>query len=180
MLYFITTLEHWRREQYFWSLRWNTLGSTYEDTLLTAKDIRPQYFGIRIKSYIDGKETIYYPDSRRYGWYFVSLLVLVFCILCVFAAQAAIYYLRWQLSILSIISPQEQWIASGISGAQIILCNYLYSSIAMRTTEWENHRLEVHFERALIGKRPSELVCFIVHVIYTLFCFSKNCDIPVL
>ncbi len=105
-----------------------------------------------MKSFVDGKETIYFSDSRRFGLYAVSYFVVFLCILLAFAAHACIYYSRLRLSYIDAIAPSEQWIASLINGAQIILFNYLFSAIAMKITEWENHRLERHFERALIGK----------------------------
>jgi hypothetical protein len=151
MGYVITMMQYWKREQQLNSLKWNTLGSTFQDELMAAHDFRPQFYGVRIKSYVDGTDILYFPPSKRNFLYLASSFIVLICIAVVLIAGAAIYYVRWRISY-TIVAPYEQWVASGITACQIILCSNIFSLIVGDITEWENHRHEKDFETSLIGK----------------------------
>jgi hypothetical protein len=136
----ITAVQWWRKKQYMLGLKWNTLGSDMETRM--KGHVRYQFQGIHIKSPIDGKEMLYYPASRRWQCYFLSFVILVICICAALVGVGAIYYYARPRISDTIVAPYEQWVISGGTALQIMICNYLYYYIALFSTDWENHRLE--------------------------------------
>ncbi len=151
MVYVITMIQYWKREQQLNSLKWNTLGSSFHDEILAAHDFRPQFYGVKIKSYVDGSDILYFPSSKRFVLYMASTFVLLICIAVVLIAIMATYFARLQISH-TIVAPYEQWVASGITGIQIVVCSNIFSVIVWDITEWENHRHDKEFESSVIGK----------------------------
>ena len=151
MGYVITMIQFWKREEKINALKWNTMGCSFRDDLLAAHDFRPQFYGVKMKSYVDGTDILYYPSSKRSALYVASSFAMILCIAFVLIAIMATYYARLQVSH-TIVAPYEQWVASGITAFQIIICSSMFSLVSWDITEWENHRHDKEFEKSLISK----------------------------
>lgn len=146
----ITAVQLWRKKQFLFGMQWNTIGS---DLATRLRDhTRYQFNGSRIKSPVDGKEILYYPASRRLQYYILSFLLFAICICASLAGAGAIYYYGRPRVSRTLVSPYEQWVVSGGTALQIMLCNYIYYYVALASTDWENHRMEKDFVNSLSGK----------------------------
>jgi hypothetical protein len=165
----IFTIEKWRRKQFKYALKWNTLYS--DDDKYLQDHARYPYTGQLIRSFVDGNEMIFFPASHRHILYIISIFFLILCIGLTLLALAAIYYYaRYELLQLTILQQGvhstddnnnnnnnsyqylHQWIISAGTVIQLMVCNRWYYFIAYMTTEWENHRLDQEFVVSLSSK----------------------------
>lgn len=146
----IMALQSWRRKQQFLALKWNTLGT---DTETLLKDhTRFQFYGVQIRSYIDGRETLYFPQYKRIYFYILSFFIFILSAAATLGSAGLIYYYARPRITRTIVAPYEQWVISGGTALQIMVCNHLYYYFALFTTEWENHRTEGAFVNSLSCK----------------------------
>ncbi|KAF0716863.1 Aste57867_2628 [Aphanomyces stellatus] len=84
----------------------------------------------------------------------MSFVVVFLMVLIVLVALAGLFYLKY-LS-LKLTSPTlKQWASIGVSALnsiQIQVLNFVYSMVAKRLNDWENHRTDIEFENHLINK----------------------------
>lgn len=146
----ITCMQVWKKKQYMLSLRWNTIGCELQTRL--SDHTRFQYYGTRMKSYVDGKEILFFSPKLRIGFYVLSGIVFVLCVCATLVGVAAIYYYgRWRL-IDTIVEPYQQWVTSAGVALQIAWCNGMFYQVAYFFTDLENHRMEREFYVSLSGK----------------------------
>jgi uncharacterized protein YoxC len=137
-------LEYWKRTESEWAMKWGTLG--YEDT----ETDRPDFRGQRIKSYIDGKDVVYFSSAKRNQYVMQSLLVVALLIAAVVGLVASIYVIRFAIQ--PYIGTNAQTVASVANSIQILIANAVYTFLATALTNRENHRTETQYEDSLISK----------------------------
>jgi hypothetical protein len=109
-----------------------------------------------IKSPIDGSEMSYFPRNEFLFRIFISTNIISVLIVVVLAVVAGIFLLRIILSSTSALTVGGVQlggiITALINAVQIQVLNAIYNTVAIRLTEYENHRTNTAYEDALIGK----------------------------
>lgn len=94
-----------------------------------------------IDSFVDGSKIRYYPSRSRNKHFQKSISVVGFLIVLVLGCVASIYVVRFTI-VGEIGTIGAQVVASVANAVQIQVLNYIYTSMAMRFTEKENHRTD--------------------------------------
>ena len=94
-----------------------------------------------ISSYIDGSKIRYFSSKLRNTNVKQSVGVVGSLILLVVGIVVSIYIIRFTITD-SVGAVGAQVVASVANAIQIQILNYVYSSIAIRCTERENHRTD--------------------------------------
>jgi hypothetical protein len=128
---------------------------------------RPQFTGVKEKrrNPVTGEMEKYYPKSRRYMKYLTTATVVGLMIGLVIAVIISIilYRLAIRVALFKLGDSPESTArkSSGIVSAitasilnliTIILLNILYGKLAVKLTDWENHRKESEYESQLAFK----------------------------
>jgi hypothetical protein len=125
-------------------------------TFLSLPSFRPEFDGEMIKSPIDGSEMSYFPRNEFLFRIFISTNIISVLIVVVLAVVAGIFLLRIILSSTSALTVGGVQlggiITALINAVQIQVLNAIYNTVAIRLTEYENHRTNTAYEDALIGK----------------------------
>jgi hypothetical protein len=143
-LWGIIMLEFWKRKESEWAMKWGTLGCE------STESVRSEYEGGSIKSYVDGRDIVYFSKSEKNRLAAQSMLGIVALICLVVGAVASIYVIRFTLQ--PFIGSSAQTIASCINSIQIQIASMIYYSLAIALNDKENHRTETMHEDALISK----------------------------
>lgn len=143
-LWAVVMLEFWKRQEKLTALKWGMIG--FEDSEIT----RPEYRGIKKKSYIDGKETLHFSSKKRYGLIWQSNIIIWALIAVVIGVVISIYLIRNALS--GEMGTGAQSVASILNAAQIQIFNFLFQFLAAVLTNRENHRTDTQYEDAMIAK----------------------------
>lgn len=143
-------LEFWKRKENITSMRWGTVGFESEE------QDRPEFKGIQGISPVTGNSMHYFPSDQFAFRVTVSVTIISTLILIVIGIVIGIFVLR------IFMSQSRQFTVSGINLASIIaaiinavqiqVLNFLYGSIAIFLTSYENHRTDTAYEDALIAK----------------------------
>lgn len=143
-------LEFWKRKQSFYSMKWGMVG--YEE----EEQDRPQFVGELRPSPVDGKQYLYFDKTEEQKRASQSFIVITGFIIVVIAVVACIFLLKL------ILSQKKAFIINGIETASIIaalanaiqiqVMNVIYGGIAIRLTDYENHRTDTEYEDSLIAK----------------------------
>eukprot|EP00601_Ochromonadales_sp_CCMP2298_P007360 CAMPEP_0173208830 /NCGR_PEP_ID=MMETSP1141-20130122/22749_1 /TAXON_ID=483371 /ORGANISM="non described non described, Strain CCMP2298" /LENGTH=736 /DNA_ID=CAMNT_0014135355 /DNA_START=177 /DNA_END=2384 /DNA_ORIENTATION=+ len=143
-------LEYWKRKEKEHAMKWGMVG--FEDT----EQDRPEFEGEPSISPIDGSKMLYFPSSVLAFRMGVSASTILLCIVAVLGIVAALIGLRLGLTAsdaLVVGGVSTGSIVAGVTNAVVIqVLNALYSSVAIRLTEYENHRTDTEYEDFLIGK----------------------------
>ncbi len=142
----IVMLEYWKRCESETAMRWGMLD--YESLELD----RPEFKGDLIKSYINGKDMLYFPVSKAQKRLAVSQSVITTFIMCVIGVVAGIYVLRFSLQKKDSSAPYASVVASILNTVQITIFNMIYQVIALKLTDRENHRTDTLYEDSMIVK----------------------------
>jgi hypothetical protein len=163
--YCIFIFQKWKREEQLYSLKWNSshqieaINKANHHT--SNNDIRPEFFGAIIPSFINGKPIVYYNRSFFFGkircffGLFLSLAIFLVCVLGVLVSFAGIYYGRYQLRkhYQGDLGGYVQYIASGGTGLVIIVYCSIFKYVNYMITEFENHRTNQNYYLSLTGER---------------------------
>ncbi|RQM18871.1 hypothetical protein DD237_007498 [Peronospora effusa] len=103
-------LENWKRLNSRETLRWGT--AHFSETV----NLRPQFYGERIPSPINGKSTRYFPPREKLKRVAYSWVVISFLILIVFVIVSSIFVLTYDLT-------------KGDDSDKLVLDDYKYGSI---------------------------------------------------
>tara|TARA_A100001015_G_scaffold317867_1_gene435968 strand:+ start:1380 stop:3443 length:2064 start_codon:yes stop_codon:yes gene_type:complete len=162
----------WKRSEYTDALYWGQTDFKDHEMVL------PEFRGEVIKSFIDGKETIYFdPWIKTFNRY-TSVAAVIGLVMISIATVSYIYVLKNEVLSGMIGMVNAQYIASALSGLQIATYNALYSSIAIFLTEYENHRTGSQFEDAMISKLfVFQFVNNYASCFYIAF-VAKNLEVP--
>jgi hypothetical protein len=144
-LWSISMLEFWKRSQSIQAMKWGMLDFEQDEP------DRPEYKGDRIKSFIDGKEMTYFPDTQRSRLFAMSQSVIYTFISIVIGVVAGIYSMRYVLQTQS-LGPYASTVASVVNTIQITIFNVLYQFVAVKLTNLENHRTNTNYQDSLIVK----------------------------
>lgn len=116
---------------------------------------RPEFQGEDRFSYIDGKPMKYYPPADKAKKVMHSCFVILGMILLVIGCVSVIFYLQYRVN--SDVDDDSNK-ASGntavslASAIQIMILNSVYSGMAIKLTDGENHRTDTEYDDSLIGK----------------------------
>lgn len=143
-------LEYWKRKEKTAAMRWGTVGCEDEE------QARPEFEGELVAHPVTGQPLRYFPRREFLFRVFVSSQVIAVLVLVVVGVVAAIFTLR------IFLSRMRQLVVGGMQTASIItalinavqiqVLNAIYTSIAIRLTDYENHRTNTEYEDALIAK----------------------------
>jgi hypothetical protein len=143
-LWGILMLEFWKRQESDWAMKWGTLGCEM------MEPDRANFEGVSIKSYVNGKDMIYFSREKQNRFIQQSILSVFAFVAMVVGAIASIYVIRFTIQ--PIVGPYAQTIASGINSVQIQGASMLYYALAVSLNDRENHRTETLYEDSLIAK----------------------------
>ncbi|KDO33291.1 hypothetical protein SPRG_02100 [Saprolegnia parasitica CBS 223.65] len=151
-------LEYWKRRNAVIRLEWGMDGFEEEE-----KD-RAEFEGEEIESPIDGSKMRYFSPEVRTKRVLASLLLIFALILLVIGAVASIFVFRifaergrplYEYTTLRMNGkdvPLASPIASTLNAIQIQVMNGIYTTIAVRLNNYENHRTDTEYEDNLIAK----------------------------
>eukprot|EP01032_Pedospumella_encystans_P010538 gene10538-12308_t len=140
----ILMLEYWKRQESFTAMQWGM--SEFEQ----EEPVRPEFKGHPIKSFIDGRDTLYFPPEEQMDNMAGSGSVVGAYMLLVLGVVASIYVLRF--SIEHQVGTNASTIASILNTIQITVFNYIYRGIVVKLTDYENPRTDTIYEDSLIMK----------------------------
>lgn len=142
-------LENWKRTEKTTAMKWGMVG--YEE----EEQPRPQFQGEKQRSPVTGKMEVFYPRFRRsireaFSQSVISVMVLLVIgvIGCIFALRIALANANVTVGGVEIASI----VASILIAIQIQVLNGVFSDIALRLNNQENHRTDTEYEDALIAK----------------------------
>jgi hypothetical protein len=146
-----TTLlaELWGRRETWFAVVWGQTDFEEDET------VRPAFHGSSRRSPIDDEKELYFSVKMRF---FRTLMGLAISILIICTVLGIIYGLLRLRRFL-----YEEWkgtsyvflattIPSIINAVQIIVFNMIYSTLAYKMTNFENHRTQTSYENSLILK----------------------------
>lgn len=142
----VLMLEYWKRQEAHTALRWGM--SDFEE----QEQDRPEFVGEVMKSYINGRDMMYFPPDKAQQLYNISQSVITGFIAIVIGVVAAIYVFRFVLQENEDTSLYSSTIASILNTVQITIFNMIYQFLAKRLTDQENHRTDTQYEDSLIVK----------------------------
>jgi anoctamin-10/anoctamin-7 len=140
----VLMLEFWKRKEKQTAMEWGMVG--FEDE---EKD-RPEFYGENMKSFINGKEVLFFPDAKKYLLLTQSFITIA-CMVCIVVGfVAGIYAIRFAIQEQNKTAASP--VASILNSIQIQFCNFVFGKIAELLTERENHRTDTQYEDSLIAK----------------------------
>jgi hypothetical protein len=159
-LWAVFMLEFWKRKEKTVAIEWGTVGCEEDEP------DRPTFKGRHVKSFIDGHDGYqYFPSKRRVVSVTIAYLIISFCMLCVFAIVASIYFAQYTArnsealgcggdddAVRQKCFSNAQTIASVLNAVQIQITNAIFMSVAWYFTENENNRTDTQFQDSLTIK----------------------------
>ncbi|CAK4144578.1 unnamed protein product [Aphanomyces euteiches] len=147
-------LENWKRRNSVIKLEWGTEGFEEEE------GDRAEFDGDEVESPVDGRPMRYFSPKQKFNRVCASFVFIFILILMVLAAVAAIFIFRYfarenyALAPYVTISGHNLAVPIGatLNAIQIQVMNGIYSTIAIRLNNYENHRTETEYEDNLIAK----------------------------
>eukprot|EP00479_Gromia_sphaerica_P001204 TRINITY_DN1136_c0_g1_i1.p1 TRINITY_DN1136_c0_g1~~TRINITY_DN1136_c0_g1_i1.p1 ORF type:complete len:342 (-),score=65.17 TRINITY_DN1136_c0_g1_i1:227-1252(-) len=137
-------IEFWKRYQSRNRTRW---GMTRFERL---EQNRPQFRGTRIASMIDGKLIEYYGPLARLKKQLLSHSVILTLILAIVAAVTGFFFVQNLRQVQD--SAFLSTLVSVLNGVQIQIFNQIYSYVAVKMNNYENHQTQSDYENSLISK----------------------------
>ncbi|KAJ8028117.1 Anoctamin-7 [Holothuria leucospilota] len=146
-------LEYWKRRSSTLAYEWDV--NTYH----FSEPDRPQFFGTKERmDPVSDLPDWYYPFHRQFLKYFASLSILLFMVLLVIASVIGVITYRVIMKLLlasqsSVIRLLvSSVIATLINSTIIMILGKIYDIMAVKLTDWENHRTQSKYDDALIIK----------------------------
>lgn len=142
-------IEYWKRNEAKKAMEWGM--SNFED----VESERPEFYGTEMRSIIDGKTTKYFEPSIKLNKLLYSYVIIGSMMLLVLACVSLIFFLQY---IINDEINDDSNKSSGntgvsiLSAIQIIVLNSIYSDMAIKLTDQENHRTDTEYDDSLIGK----------------------------
>ncbi|VDI37868.1 anoctamin-8 [Mytilus galloprovincialis] len=145
-------LEHWKRRSSKLAYEWGTLDK--KDELL--EDPRPLFTGDLRESPVTGRQEPYYPQWKRNLFrYFVSLPVVLLCLLVVFVVMLLIFqFQEWINRKVALDSYPGflTFVPKILLAICIGISDEIYKKIAFWLNDMENYRMDEAYENHLITK----------------------------
>ena len=145
----IIMLEFWKRREAELALSWGTID--FED----IEEVRPEFKGKDIKSYIDGEDITYFPPSERSKLILYTSLAIFGVMLLVLGVVVGIYVLRYVMyghPSLADYGLNAQSLASSLNAIVILIANPIYFDFATYLCTLENHRTDSSVYNSMVGK----------------------------
>lgn len=145
-------LETWKRKSAELAFHWGTLDQKHE----LLEDPRPMYRGPLQVSPVSGRLEPYYPDWKRNLFrYFVTVPIILLCMLCTFLIAFGIFELQeWVNEQIAKenFSRHVRFVPKFILAITTICSENVYKKIAIWLNDQENYRLQSTYENHLIAK----------------------------
>ncbi|XP_072332968.1 anoctamin-7-like isoform X2 [Scyliorhinus torazame] len=120
---------------------------------------RPEFYGTSVKKDpVTGEIEPYYPGTVRRTKMLLSFLVGALMVCWVFASLVGVViYKTWARLRISTSNPWESFLLTTVGSSllnvvSIIILAKVYHRIAIKMTDWENHRTQTNYNDALILK----------------------------
>jgi len=138
----------WDQQRQKLNVKWGMVGFEQRESL------RPEFEGVIINSYIDGKPIKYFPEWKKKFRFTLSVSVVAIMIGIVLTAVGSIFRLRVYLDKknYSLGGLTGSNIAAVINAVQIQILNFCYAKLSVFMTDYENHRTDTEYEDSLISK----------------------------
>jgi len=137
-------LEAWKRQEITCAWLWGTIGFEAEE------DARPDFEGVERKNPVTGAPELFYPEERRRVKMCSSLLLILLCVIIVFSGVIAVFAFRYFVA--ENLGAQFAGMSGIINGIMIAVFNILYTDLAYRLNDWENHKTDTDYDDSLIIK----------------------------
>ena len=145
----IIMLEYWKRTESAISLSWGTVD--FE----VIEEVRPEFKGEKIRSYVDGTDLVYFPPEQKSRLVFFTCLAVAGVIILLLGIVAAIYVLRYNMNghpDLEKHKISSQTMASALNSIIILIANPLYFEFATFLCSCENHRTDFELYDSMVTK----------------------------
>lgn len=147
-------IDFWKRRNAELAYDWDVLDFAEEE-----RD-RPQFRGTtKRKNPITGKEEKHYPAAQRSVKQVGSFSTMIFMltIVIIIVVSVIVYRIAVRAALIVHVDPQNAATITAVTAAilnltGIITMNILYGKLAVRLTDWENHRKESEYEASLTTK----------------------------
>lgn len=171
----IFMLNYWKKVERIYAMKWNQ-GSIEENSTAKLYDFnnnRPEFYGVTMKSYINGEEILYFSSFNRALLYFFSYFIIFVYVGMTFVSLFCfIYFVKIQLfrnAHNEIPFHQLQWLLSFLIITNSTVFNYFFKYINNFTTNLENHRLESTYNNVKIIKN---LIFSFLNISITLYYYA--------
>jgi hypothetical protein len=144
--------ELWKRKQSELAYQWDMMDADAHET------VRSEFTGDECINTVTGNVSKYYPESKRRRKQCCSIpVVIVFLTLAAIAFIATKFssYLLTPLGVEANGETEQQYVSLGATMASatvIVVLDSIYKKIAVRFTDWENHRYQSNYETSLVMK----------------------------
>ncbi|KAL4230087.1 hypothetical protein ACF0H5_010472 [Mactra antiquata] len=147
-------LEFWKRYNARLAYEWDV------DQFEQNEPDRPEFFGTKVKKDpVTQKHEWFYSGRRQFLKFCISASSLIFMICLVFVSLAAVVVYRVIISVdfcggMSAVSCliTSSVVSALLNATSILILGRIYDVVALKLTEWENHRTQTQFNDALIIK----------------------------
>eukprot|EP01083_Nonionella_stella_P101854 289215_1 len=158
--------EDWKRREWELRYKWGML------KVNIAEIPKPLSDGMFIISEMDGEVLQIFGNRwKRYGRLLASFSSILLCIACVVSAVFGIWILKskWGTSTMHAVS------IGILNAVQIHIFNLLYTKLAIKLNDWEEHRKRSHEYDALVVKR---ILFIMVNSFNSLFYLALYASYP--
>lgn len=147
-------LEFWKRTESRWAFLWDV--TDYE----VNEPDRPEFYGTATENDpIDGFKILTYPMRYKFMKYLTSVVTLLFMVLVVMASVTAVIIYRVLVTVdyCGSASPElclitTTVVPSILNAFSIFVLGRFYDFLAVKLTDWENHRTQTKYDDSLIIK----------------------------
>lgn len=173
-------LEMWKRRSSVLTYQWHV--SQFESNEL----IRPQFWGVTQQDPVTGETAVHYSLHKRIGKYVVSFSVflLMICIVLIISAAMIVYRIVlgvdycstgiWSNTTCTVVTSLCGTVANAVA---IMILGKVYTILAYKLTDWENHKTETSYKDALIIKLFAFLFANSYTSLYYIAFFRGNDEI---
>mmetsp|Transcript_102855 Transcript_102855/g.160464 ORF Transcript_102855/g.160464 Transcript_102855/m.160464 type:complete len:777 (+) Transcript_102855:320-2650(+) len=139
----------WKRQETKFAVQWGTL-----DLVPELETYRPQFYGEQRINPVTNQVEPFYPWRKRAGTYVLSLsCILVTAILCSLCMLTALWARHLTKDMLPDNVRSNRIIIFQIGLAILVeITNSVFTTVAERLTDMENHRTQTEYERHLLIK----------------------------
>jgi hypothetical protein len=137
-------LEAWKRKQSEFRVEWGMLRFKDRDVL------RPQFFGNWGISSVNGRPERQFSSFRRLPRYLLTYTAM--CTFIAVSVVAVVGLLIFRMSVYATATFLGPYYFSCFNAVQIQILNWVWDLVAVRLTEFENHRVQSRHDSSLLTK----------------------------
>ncbi|XP_048774148.2 anoctamin-7-like isoform X2 [Ostrea edulis] len=147
-------LEFWKRKEKSWAFLWDV--TDYE----VNEPDRPEFYGTTTeKNPVDGFQILKYPIKYQVLKFLTSGITLLFMVLVVMASVMGVIIYRVLVTVDYCGSVSQEVclltttvVSSLLNALSIFVLGKFYDFLAVKLTDWENHRTQTKYDDSLIMK----------------------------